>query len=98
MDRQRATQIVRVRIVKGPEGIVDKFKELKVRADIVRQVAYLYIEHHMEGLMHLDGAKKIHARMQRATVQGSLMAHVDARINKHYPPSDFPMPEGCCDV
>ena len=40
MDRQRASQVVRVRIVKGQESILDKFKELKVRAEIVRQVAY----------------------------------------------------------
>ena len=65
-----------------------------MRADIVRQVAYLYIEHRMTDLMQLDGAKKIHEKMQRASFQASLKAHVDSRITKHYPPAEFPMPEG----
>lgn len=69
MNRTVASQVVRVRIVKGQESILDKFRELKVRAEIVRQVAYLYIEHHMETLMHLEGAQNIHAKMQQMTVR-----------------------------
>ena len=65
MNPTRASQVVRVRIVKGQESLIDKFKELTVRAEIVRQVAYLYIENHMEKLMELDGAKKTHAKMQQ---------------------------------
>lgn len=94
MDRQRASQVVRVRLVKGQESIIDKFKELKVRAAIVRQVAYIYIENHMEDLMEPEGPQKIHAKMQKATVQQSVKAHVDSRIQQHYPSSEFPMPEG----
>ena len=51
MNRNVASQVVRVSIVKGQEHILDQFKELKVRAEIVRQVAHLYIEHHMDKLM-----------------------------------------------
>ena len=82
MDRKRASQIVRVRIVKGQESILDKFKELKVRAQIVKEVCYLYIEHHMQDLMQLDGAKKIHAKMQRASVRESIQAHASTRIDR----------------
>ena len=94
MDRQRASQAVRVRIVKGQESIIDKFKELKVRARIVREVAYLYIENHMEDLMKLRGAQEIHAKMQKTSVRQSLKAHVDARIQEHFPLEEFPMPDG----
>ena len=94
MDRRRASQIVRIRIVKGQESIIEKFKELKVRAEIVRQIAYLYIADHMEELLSLEGAQKIHRKMQQATVQLSLQAHVDSRIQEHFPPSDFPSPDG----
>ena len=94
MDRQRASQVVRVRIVKGQESILDKFKELKVRAEIVRQVAYLYIEHHMEDLMKLKGAQEIHAKMQQRTVRESLKRHVGERIRTHFPAEEFPVPEG----
>ena len=94
MDRERASQVVRVRLVKGQESLIDKFKELKVRAEIVRQVAYMYIESHMEELLKFEGAKKIHSKMQRATVQQSMQAHVDSRVEQHYPAHEFPMPDG----
>ena len=94
MDRQRASQAVRVRIVKGQESIIEKFKELKVRAEIVKQVAYLYIDNHMEDLMKLRGAQEIHAKMQQTSVRQSLMSHVDARIQQHFSPEEFPMPDG----
>ena len=70
------------------------FKELKIRAEIVRGVAYLYIENHMQELLALEGARKIHAKMQRGTVQQSIKAHVDSRLEQHYPPVEFPMPHG----
>ena len=94
MDRKRASQIVRVRIVKGQETIIDKFKELRVRAEIVRQVAYLHIDNHMEELLKLEGAKKIHAKMQQSSVRQSIKAHVDARVQQHFPRNQFPSPVG----
>ena len=66
-----------MRIVKGQESIIDKFKELKVRCEIVRKIAYLYIDNHMEELLTLEGARKIHEKMRQASVQASLQAHVD---------------------
>ena len=38
------------------------------RAENVCRVAYLYIEHHMEVLMHLEGAQKIDRKMQQESV------------------------------
>ena len=39
MGPKRVSQVARVRIVKGQESLLDKFKELKLRAEIVREVA-----------------------------------------------------------
>ena len=94
MNRHVASQVVRVRIVKGQERILDKFKELRVRAEIVRNVAYLFIEHHMEGLMHLEGARQIHAKMQQGSVKESLKKHVDVRVREQFSPDRYPMPDG----
>ena len=70
VEPSRASQIARVRLVHGGESIFDKLKELHVRAEVVRQVAYLYIENHMQDLVRLPGARLIHARMQGDTTQG----------------------------
>ena len=76
LDRYAAAQIVRVRLVKGPEQILDKFRELQVRSWVVRQLAHLYIERHVEDLHSRPGVLKIHGFMQQATVEASLKEHV----------------------
>ena len=53
MEPIMAAQVVRVRVVHGATSIIDKFQELHVCAEIVRQVVYLCIEHHMQDLIHL---------------------------------------------
>lgn len=65
-----------------------------MRAELVRQIAYLYIDNHMEDLMKLRGAQEIHAKMQHMSVRQSLKCHVGARIQQHFPPEELPMPEG----
>ena len=90
VEPSRASQIVRVRLIHGSECIIDKFKELHVRAEVVRQVAYLYIENHMQDLAQLRGAQIIHARMKGHSTQDSLRKHVDARVDKYYPASEYP--------
>ena len=57
---EKVCQIVRVRMVRGPEELLNKFKELHVRAEIVRRVAAIYIEHHLEDLSGKPGALTIH--------------------------------------
>ena len=61
VEPSRAAQIVRVRLTHGQGSIIDKFKELRVRAQIVRQVAYLYIEHNIWDLDQLPEARDLHA-------------------------------------
>ena len=44
------TQVVRVRLQKGDEALVKECKELRVRAAVVRMMAFIYIEHHLDDL------------------------------------------------
>ena len=52
---ERVKYIVRVRMMKGPTEILNKFKELRVRANVVREVAYLYIDHNVKDLADRPG-------------------------------------------
>jgi len=90
----RVCQIVRVRMVRGPEELLKTFKELHVRAEIVRRVACIYIERHLEDLKGKPGALKIHAKMRKSTMSKSLQAHVDLRLEEHYPAKTYAMPAG----
>ena len=68
---------VQVRFVRGPEALLNEFKQLKVRAEIVRKVAYIYIEKHLCGLDLAKGAKAIREQYGCTTLAESLRKHVD---------------------
>ena len=53
-------QVIRVKFMQGPEEILNKFKELKVRAKVVRDVALGYIANHCQDLADKPGVLKIH--------------------------------------
>ena len=44
MEPKMVSQLVRVRLLHGPEDLLKRVKHLKVRAEVVRQIAYLYIQ------------------------------------------------------
>ena len=94
LDRRVLTQICKVRFVHGPEKLLDKFKELRVRAWVIRKLAYLYIERHIADLGERPGVLKIHAFMRQATVEDSLKRHADARIATSYPAEEYDTEHG----
>ena len=51
--------LVRVRLVRGPESLLNKFKELAVRAYVLRDVARIYIENNIHSLLKLKGVEAI---------------------------------------
>ena len=51
---EKVQQLVRVHISKSPEGIADKFRELKVRPWVVQTTAVLYIKNKVQDLMQVD--------------------------------------------
>jgi len=87
-------QLIRVRLVKGPEELLNKFSELKVRAAVVLKVAKIYISCHMQALQDRPGIRLIHQREGRATMQASLEAHAERRIQQFYPRDKYPDTEG----
>jgi hypothetical protein len=72
--------------VRGPESLLNKFKELAVRAYVIRDVARIYIENNIEGLQNCAKIQAIHGKMKKATVKDSLLAHAVTRIVTHFCP------------
>ena len=52
MDPQMVSQLVRVRLLHGPEDLLKRVKHLKVRAEIVRLVATFYNERDLDTLQN----------------------------------------------
>ena len=50
LSQEVVEHLVRVRLVRGPEQLLNKFKELNVRAHVVLLVANDYIDNHFEDL------------------------------------------------
>ena len=94
LDRWEASKVVRVRLVRGPEQILDKCRDLHVRSWVIRRLAHIYIERHIADLANRPGVLKIHAYMQQKTVDASLKAHVDQRVAKFYPAAEYGTPTG----
>ena len=89
MSPDRMKHIVRVRLVRGHEELINKFKELRLRAKVVKEVAKIYIDYHVQDLANRPGVLKIHAHRRGATVRASLHSHVDARVDELYPSSRY---------
>ena len=81
-----ARQIVRVSFSRGPESLLSKFKELRVRSWVVKKLAYIYIEHQVQDLAARPGVLKIHTLQRCASVAESLKQHAARRIDRYYPP------------
>ena len=94
LNRYEAARVVRVRLVRGPQQILDKFRELRVRSWVIRKLAHIYIERHQADLCNRPGVLKIHACMREASVEASLKEHVNTRVAAHYPDIEYNSPDG----
>ncbi len=94
LNRYEAARVVRVRLVRGPQQILDKFRELRVRSWVVRKLAHIYIERHQADLCNRPGVLKIHGCMREAPVESSLKEHVNKRVAAHDTDIEYNDPEG----
>jgi len=53
-------QILRVRFMRGPVEILNKFKELSVRAKVIKDVAHMFVSNHCKDLVDRPGVLAIH--------------------------------------
>ena len=55
-------QFVRVNLIRGQADLINKFKQLHVRSRIVKQLAHIYIDRHVQDLGNRPGILKLHRR------------------------------------
>ena len=80
-DLSASQHLVRVR---GPEENLNKFKELHIRARVVRDVAFIYIDYHVEGLGKRPGVLQSHMEHARPAIRESLRSHVTWAPRENY--------------
>ena len=80
--------VVRVRVVRGSETLVDKFRDLYVRSAVVKKLATIYIDRKVKDLAGRKGVLDIHTLEQCKSVAEALKAHANRRVDTYYPPSE----------
>ena len=84
LDQDTAAQVVRVRFVRGHEALRQQFKELQVRSQVVKGMANLYIENHMEELLKKNSVLRL-LSARGGQVREDLKNHIEIRVNAEYP-------------
>ena len=75
----------RLQLVRGPEDLVQKYKDLYVRSAVVKKLADIYIDGHVANLKDRPGVRRIHELQKCRTVADSLKKHATQRVEEHYP-------------
>ena len=75
LDQATACEVVRVHFVRGPESIADKFSELRVRSQVVKEMANIYIERHVHDLGEREHVLKLHPSACQGTLREQFRAH-----------------------
>ena len=73
----------RLRLVRGLEDLVQKYRDLHVRSAIVKKLADIYIDRHVSNLKDRPGVRKIHELHKCRAVAESLKKHATQRVDDH---------------
>ena len=91
MTPQMVSQLVRVRLARGPSDLLKRVKHLKVRAEVVRLVAKLYIERHEDTLRNSPSISALSRKYTNCTVKECLLQHAFDRLAHFYPDEQYPL-------
>ena len=94
LDQTTACEICRVRFVRGPDGVVDKFAELRVRSQVIKDMAMIYISRHIADLGQRENILKLCGSPVQGSLQEQFKAHINSRVDEAYPSAEFGTPEG----
>ena len=100
LDQETVCEIVRVRIVRACKEDIKQHRELRVRSRVVKAMANIYMERHIQDLGKRPHVLKLaqtsiapSTDVQDCTL-GQIRAHIEARVNAEYPAADFGGAEG----
>ena len=85
LDQATACEVCRVRFVRTVESVADKFAELRVRSQVVKDMANIYIERHIADLSTRPHVLKLLADRPGASLKERFKAHIDRRVDAEYP-------------
>ena len=91
LDQQTVCEVVRVRIVRALQQASQKYRELTVRSKVIKHMANIYMERHIQDLGQRPRVLKLlpydgtPIGSDTGDIAGRLRAHIDARVDAEYP-------------
>ena len=88
LDQETACQVVRVQLIRGHEDLLHQFKELKVRSQVVKELANIYIDRQCDDLLQSYKAVKMLGSERGSanlTRRETLRHHIEVRVDEQYP-------------
>ena len=86
VDPATACDLCRVRFVRGQEAVVSKYAELRVRSQVVKYLAHIYIERHVQYLGERSHVLKLHPAASSGNLREQFRTHIVKRVGEIYPP------------
>eukprot|EP00973_Karenia_brevis_P036848 5077291-Karenia_brevis.AAC.1 len=71
-------EIITIRLVRGHEALIDKFRQLKARPTVAKHKVSIYIDNHPSDLVQKHEAVKLLSARQGASRQ-QFMEHINIR-------------------
>ena len=89
LDQKTACEICRVRFVRGEPSDTDKYEELLVRSAMVKGMANIYIQRHLQDLGERPHVLKLHASKDHDNLADRFKEHINRRVDAEYPAAQF---------
>ena len=100
LDQETVAEVVRVRMVRTRGSGARRYRELRVRSRVVKGMANIYMERHIQDLGKRFGVLKLvqtHATPSKhgeECTREQMQAHIDARVGAEYPETEHGGIEG----
>ena len=103
LGQETVCEFVRVRLVRAKSATAQQYRELRVRSKIVKGIANLYMERHVQDLGQRPRVLKL-PKASGTTVVATevtgncgaeqIRAHIQARVDTEYPDAEFGSTDG----
>ena len=102
LDQSTVCELVRVRVVRAQKDPKTHYRELRVRSRIVKGMANLYMERHVQDLGRRFRVLKLMQVPPETTEEGAerpsmskqIRNHIEAKVNREYPVAVFGTEDG----
>ena len=97
LDQATVCELVRVRIVRAVQDPRTQYRELRVRSKVVKSMANLYMERHVQDLGRRFRVLKLMkycadgqgGETERPSMAMQIKNHIETRVNQEYPDAEF---------